>query len=112
MHPIYFTIGLELPLMIIPDTQAHLDGHTIITHTYHIYKQSEESPNRPLLRSMDSLGLNKNDNPDYMGYITFDVPGKVYSYTADGPAELESSEVRELIEHLNHFRDNPGLWPI
>jgi len=109
MHPIYYNLGLDLPLMIIPDTQAHLDGHAIITHTYHIYKHI---PDPGFIRSHENiLGVNRNNDPDYMGYITFDVPGKAFSYTADGNIDLETGQVQEIIEHLNHYRDNPRLWP-
>jgi len=39
IKPIYLTVG-EYRLLTIPDTQAHLDGHTVVTHTYQIYRQS------------------------------------------------------------------------
>jgi len=110
MHPIYFNIGLETPLMIMPDTQAHLNGHTIITRTYHIYKQTKDIADLTPA-SVHNLGLNKNTEPGYMGYITFDVPGRAFTYTADGKTDLSSDEVMEVIEHINAFRDNPGLWP-
>lgn len=109
MQPIYFTVGNNLPLLIIPDTQAHLDGHTIITHTYHLYRQPEDTLSRKLFQLDDYLGVNKDKNPNYMGYLTFDVPGKAYSYTGDGQTNLSPEELEELIDYLNFLRDNPPM---
>lgn len=96
--------------MVIPDTQAHLDGHTIITHTYSIFR--DNGAGNPLLaRSKEStLHLEKIDDPDYYGFITFEKPGSLFTYTADGQQELTSEEATELIEHLSDVRDNPQLW--
>jgi hypothetical protein len=44
------------------------------------------------------------------GFITFEKPGSVFSYTADGQQELTSEEATELFEHLSDVRDNPALW--
>ena len=110
MHPIYYTIGLELPLMIIPNTEASLDGHAIITRTYHIYKHI---PDPGFVQAHENiLGVNKNDDPHYMGYLSFDVPGKLYTYIADGNIDLDGEQIQEIIEHLNHYRDNPKFWPL
>jgi hypothetical protein len=37
MKTLNFTLDGNLKVMVIPDTQAHLDGHTIITHTYSVF---------------------------------------------------------------------------
>ncbi|MGZ3871501.1 MAG: hypothetical protein ACXVJD_01215 [Mucilaginibacter sp.] len=110
MKTLYFTLDSNLKLMVIPDTQAHLNGHTIITRTYSIFMDS--GTGNPLLsRSKEStLHLEVIDDPDYFGFITFEKPGAVFSYTADGQRELNSEEVTELIEHLSDVRDNPPLW--
>ena len=110
MHPIYYTIGMHLPLMIIPNTEAHLDGHTIITRTYHVFKQ----PANPdvVVPHEKVLKVDNSKNPNYMGCLIFDVPGKVYNYEPDGNIRLTTDEVEEIIEHLNHYRDNPSIWPM
>lgn len=110
MLPIYFTLRPALQLIIIPDTQAHLDGHTIITRTYHIHKK-DEALSREFYTNLERLGINHNDEPSYMGYLTFDVPGRVYSYTSDGDLSLSTSEIEQLIEFLNELRENPPMWP-
>jgi len=73
MKPIYITVGNELPLMIIPDSRAHLDGHTILTYTYSIYKNSKTASNN-LVQQESELRLEKHKNINYMGYIIFENP--------------------------------------
>jgi hypothetical protein len=110
MTPLFFTIDNRVPLMIIPDTQAHLDGHAILTYTYSIFL--DIGAGNPLLaRSKEStLHLERINDPNYYGYITFERPGSLFTYTADGQRELNANEVNEVIEHLSDIRDNPGLW--
>ncbi|WP_428330075.1 hypothetical protein [Mucilaginibacter sp.] len=110
MKTLYFTLANHLKIMVIPDTEAHLDGHTIITHTYSVFEDT--GMGNPLIaRSKEStLHLEKIEDPSYYGFITFERPGSMFSYTADGQQELTSDEATELIEHLSDVRDNPALW--
>lgn len=110
MKTLYFTLENSLKLMVIPDTQAHLDGHTIITHTYSVF--ADIAAGNPLLaRSKEStLHLEEINDPNYYGFVTFEKPGSLFTYTANGPLELTSEEVAELIEHISDVRDNPPLW--
>jgi hypothetical protein len=110
MQPIFFTIGARLPLMIIPDSQAHVDGHPVLTYTYSVYKNSKK--HSELVNIESNLHLTKNTNPDYMGYITFEQPGRLFTYTADGQQDLSSDEVREIIEMITHYRDTPAMWTL
>ena len=110
MTPLFFTLENRLPLMVIPDTQAHLDGHTILTYTYSIFLDIGHG-NPGMSRSKESgLHLEKNKDPDYFGYLTFEKPGTLFSYTADGQREFTTEEVNELIEQISHIRDNPENW--
>ena len=43
MKPIFFTVDNSLPLKIIPDTQAHLDGHTVIAYNYNVFFDSTKN---------------------------------------------------------------------
>jgi len=110
MKPIYFTIGKKLPLMIIPDSQAHLNGHTILTYTYSIFKNP--AGKNEYLNKESTLHTEKKHDPNYMGYITFEQPGKLFTYTADGSENLTSDEVEETIEYISHYRDTPKMWSI
>jgi hypothetical protein len=110
MAPLFFTLGNRMHLMIIPDTEAHLDGHSIITHTYSIFKDVADGDPNQGKRKESFLHLDRIDDPDYLGYITFEKPGHLFSYTHNGDQHLDRDEVEELIEHLNHVRDNPSTW--
>lgn len=89
--------------MVIPETKIEMDGHPIITINYNIYKDHEHEY---------EYQLEKRDNPNYMGFITFELPDKLFSYTSDGYQELSSDEVREAIEKITYYRDNPELWSL
>lgn len=110
MKTLFFSLESDLKVMVIPDTEAHLNGHAIITRTYSIFRDSGNG-NPLMARSKEStLHLEKITDPDYFGFLTFDKPGSMFSYTADGQQELNSEEVTELIEHLSDVRDNPAMW--
>ncbi|WP_147425628.1 hypothetical protein [Mucilaginibacter gracilis] len=96
--------------MVIPDTQAHLDGHSIITYTYSIFLDIDAG-NPMVSRSKEStLHLEDIKDPNYYGYITFERPDSIFGYTPDGEQQLTRNEVEEVIEHLSDIRDNPALW--
>ena len=109
MEPIKLTLHSSRKLLIIPDTMAHLNGHVIITRTYSIY--ADRNSGNPLItREKEStLHLEPNPDPDYYGYITFEKPGSLFTYTADGALELAAEESNEVIECLSHERDE-GEW--
>lgn len=110
MTPFYIQLHNSHPLMVIPDTAAHVDGHPVITHTYSIFRDTG-SGNPLLARSKENtLHLEKIPDPDYFGFITFEIPGKLFTYTQDGQQELSTEEVQELIGHLTNIRENPELW--
>lgn len=108
MKPIFFTIDNHLPLKIIPDTQAHLDGHTVLAYNYNIFlDNAKNDPIKELTKDADSDNMT---DPDYYGYITFEKPGGIFSYTPGDQRTLSQNEIEDVIEQLNHYRDNPDLW--
>ncbi|UOE46984.1 hypothetical protein MTO98_21500 [Mucilaginibacter sp. SMC90] len=111
MKPFFITTANHLSLIILPDSDAHADGHPVLTYTYSIYRHNASVLNR-LNQPEKLLQLSKKDNRDYLGYITFEQPGKIFSYFADGVDELTSDEVLDVIDEINHFRDTPQLWMI
>lgn len=112
MKPIHITIAKKRPLVIIPDSHAHVDGHPVLTYTYSVYNDQKKGDKDLVLSKEASLHLEKNDDPDYMGYITFEQPGRLFTYTADGATDLSSDEVQEIIEQVSEYRDTPERWQI
>ena len=111
MTPIYFTVGDDRRVKVIPNTQAQVDGHPVLTYTYNVYND-EDIDEAEMLAQESELLLEKKLDPNYLGYITFEDPGKMFTYTADGQQELTSGEVEEIIENITHYRDHPGMWAI
>jgi hypothetical protein len=112
MKPIFTTVGNEHHLVIIPDSEASANGHAVLTYTYSLYTDKFGGSGEYIEKKERKLHLEVKNDPDYLGYITFEQPGKLFSYTADGPNEISADEVQELIEIINHYRDTPRLWMI
>lgn len=112
MKPIFYTLSSNRPIMIIPDSQVHHNGHEVITYSYSIFidKQNEEPLQKPIQKN--SLHLANSDDPDYLGYIAFEQPGRVYNYVSNGNKRLSTFEIQQTVEFLNHFRESPLLWNI
>ena len=110
MKPIFFTVDKSLHLKVIPDTQYHLDGHEILTYNYNIYFDNTKDDPTAILSS--EAPSDKMTDPDYFGAIAFEKPGRLFSYTPGDLRQLTRNEVEEVIEHLNHHRDNPANWRI
>jgi len=104
MAPLSFTLENGRTLQVIPDSRVHMDGHPIITCDYNIYVDGDQRQDK------DDLIETPKSGPDYLGYITVDVPGRVFTYTSGSGAVLNVNEVEEVVEHINEMRDNPNLW--
>ncbi|WPU92669.1 hypothetical protein SNE25_25430 [Mucilaginibacter sabulilitoris] len=112
MKPIFYTLNSNLPIMIIPDSQAHFDGHGILTYTYSIYIDKQNNDPIQEISKETQLHLTKINDPDYLGYITFEQPGRVYNYTGNGKSRLSIFEIQETVEFLNALRNTPLQWDI
>ncbi|SDF74755.1 hypothetical protein SAMN05216464_1287 [Mucilaginibacter pineti] len=112
MKPIQMTIGDRSPLMIIPDSEAHVDGHPVLTYTYSVYQLELPAADAGRVNIEKLSGPQRKEEPRYLGYITFEQPGKLFTYTADGHDDLSGAEVEEIIEKLNEYRDSPQMWQI
>jgi hypothetical protein len=100
----------NLSLVIIPDTQAHLNGHAVITYTYSLFTDNGEN-NPALMQSRESkLHLDCSKDPDYYGTITFELPDKLFNYTPGRLKKLDNDQVEQAIEFLSDVRNNPNLW--
>ncbi|MEO3402880.1 hypothetical protein AAFN85_03195 [Mucilaginibacter sp. CAU 1740] len=110
MKPLFFTLHTERSVMILPDTLAHLDGHIIITETYSVFKDTgRDDPNTQRTKE-SSQHLEANRDPDYLGYIRFEVPDKLFSYSPGQVHRLHADEVEELITLISEVRANPQVW--
>ncbi|MDB5144633.1 MAG: hypothetical protein JWQ66_3346 [Mucilaginibacter sp.] len=108
MKPLFFTLTSNLHLKVIPDTQVHLNGHLVISYNYNVFIDGAKDD--PSLALHEKLHADKTLDPDYLGTVTFEKPGHLFTYTSGGRQELTPEEVEELIEHISHIRDNPDLW--
>ena len=109
MNALSFNLGVFF-LTIYPDTQAHLDGYAIITHTYSLYKNGEPFDSITIEQRASTQLLAENTDPDYFGQITFELPDKLFTYTAGLAGELSGDQVEQVIEFLSDVRSNPTLW--
>lgn len=107
MSVFYFMIGSDLPVMVVPETRVYMDGHPILTHSYSLYKDGSADDLEDVSSPDDQK---KQTNPNYLGYITFEIPGRVFNYVPDGQQSLSREEVEQAVEQISHYRDNPDMW--
>ncbi len=105
MKAFQLTVDHRLKLLVIPDVDAHVDGHPILTYSYNIYKDSDLDETKE-----NKLHLTRNDDPTFMGTIIFEQPGKLFRYEPGDYEALNSGEVEETIEQITHYRDTPAMW--
>ncbi|TWR29368.1 hypothetical protein FPZ43_10455 [Mucilaginibacter pallidiroseus] len=110
MVPLFFTVGGNRPVKILPNIQAQADGHPVLTYTYNIYSSANDETPAMESRQEAELLLEKKLDPNYLGHLAIEDPGKLFTYIADGNAELSTTEVQEVIENIMHYRNHPGLW--
>jgi hypothetical protein len=111
MKPIYFKVDNHLPLMIVPESDAHMDGHPVLTYSYAIYKDPAQGGHH-FTNTDRLLTPDKKTDPNYLGTLTFEQPGRMFSYEADGMEELPGGVIQEVIEQITHHRENPNLWAL
>lgn len=109
MQPLYLEAGNYPPVMIVPESEAHMDGHPILTYSYAIYKEPDRNGHN-FTDADQLLTADKKNHPDYLGTLKFEQPGKLFSYEADGQQVLPNGAIQEIIEKLTHYRENPALW--
>jgi hypothetical protein len=112
MQPIYLEIADKQPVMVIPESDGHMDGHPVLTYSYMLYKDDIASKALRNVNTDELLSPERIKNPNYAGRLIFEQPGRLFSYEADGPNHLSPGEVEQIIEELTHYRENPTLWRI
>ena len=109
MHPIHITVGAKRELFVIPNSQAHLDGHTILTHSYNLYQDKASIDAKEITRKEAVFHLEKKKDPNYLGEIIFELPGRIINYVDDGTARLANTILYFTLEQwisppfLSHF---------
>jgi hypothetical protein len=112
MKPFTTTIGINKRFIIIPESEAHMDGHPILTYSYNIYTLKETEVSEQVGEKESELHLKHESDPDYFGVINFEQPGRCFNYISGMNQSLSGDEVEELIEIINHYRDTPSMWLI
>lgn len=112
MKPFYCTLKSQLSIMVIPDADAHMDGHPVLTYSYTLYKSKSDGGSASKITIDHLLSADKIKNPNYLGTIYFDQPDKAFSYTSEGAERLEVEQVQEIIEEITRYRKNPAIWRI
>jgi hypothetical protein len=101
MAPLFFSLGNRLQLMIICDTDAHLDGQNLVTKTYSIFRDMALRDPRQSKSKEGTLHLERINDPEYYGFLSLLAPDSTYIYTANGLKQLSEDELEQLIEQLN-----------
>lgn len=109
MAPLFLTLHTNRKIMVLPDTLAHLNGHTVITKSYTIFRDPGFTTSKQIQSRLNEELLETVNDPDYLGILKFELPDKLFSY-ASGAAGLDAEEVNELIELLSGIRNNPASW--
>jgi hypothetical protein len=101
MAPLFFSLGNRLQLMVIPDSDAHLNGQTILTTTYSIFLDLAYGDPDQSKSKEGSLHLDRIKDPDYFGYLMLQKPGSRLIYIEDGKKHLSPDELEQLIEQIS-----------
>jgi len=97
-------------IMAIADNIAHFDGQTEIALTYSFFIDKDNGNPDQIINKESHLHLVANDDPDYLGYITVEKPGRVYSYTGNGKKRLSITEIQDAVEQLNKLTSASISW--
>jgi hypothetical protein len=100
MVPLFFSLGNRLELMVIPDSDAHVNGQTILINTYSIFLDVAKGDPQQSKNKESSLHLERVKDPDYFGYLTLKKPGSGFTYTEDGRKHLSTDELEQLVEQI------------
>ena len=100
------------PIIVIPDVNAHVDGHPILTSSYTLYKSDRTHDKLHMLNTDKHLAPEKLKHPDYLGTVFYEESDRSISYSADGLNELSHYEVEDIIKQINSYRKNSGIWQI
>ncbi|PWK78721.1 hypothetical protein LX99_01169 [Mucilaginibacter oryzae] len=111
MKPFFIDLPSQgLHLIILPETEPRMDGHPVITYSYHIFRRGNFSSDGSRGLESPILLMKKEDDPNYLGHINYEQPGIIFNYIADGAEVLSRTEVEAVIDEINRYRKLPRLW--
>jgi hypothetical protein len=110
MRPLRISLNNKKNLMVIPDTEAHLDGHPVLTYSYGIYLDNGQPFPEQGAGKNNELHLTHHHDPNYRGELIFEIPGKLFNYHMEGTERLNRAELDELIGSLSELRNDPASW--
>jgi uncharacterized protein YcgL (UPF0745 family) len=106
MSVFYLNISKKLALKVVPETRVYMDGHPILTYSYSLYRDDQDDIDTLFTQDEQK----KQSDPNYLGYVTFEIPGWVFHYVSDGKESLNAEDVEQVVEQITYFRDRPDLW--
>lgn len=108
MKSIYIMVD-SLPLKVVPEVKAAMDGHPILTYKYFLFRDIEATESVSDIIRLRNQQISE-DNGNYFGFITFDQPGRMFTYTSNQSHELGTTAVEQVIEQITYYREHPELW--
>jgi hypothetical protein len=110
MEAFFRKLGSGSNIVIVPKMKVEQDGHPILVYQYDIYRASESSIKDMLpLKAVLSEDEKKID-PDYVGVLTFEIPGKLFTYDFQENKELDTADEQEIISLVTDIRESSGSW--
>ena len=106
MAPLFISLGNLLQLMVIRDSEAHLNGQSILTKTYSIFADMAQRDPRQSKSKEGTLHLERIDDPEYYGFLTKQISNSLFTYTADGKKQLSADELAQVIEQIADWYGN------
>jgi hypothetical protein len=103
MIPLFFSLSNLLQLMVIPNSDAQLDGRLPFSKTYNIFIDRERSDPMQCEAKATSPFLQRINDPDYFGYLGVKGLAGSFIYVADGKRQLSADEKEQLIEQISEW---------
>lgn len=122
MKYLMFNFKSGVPMIIKPDIDAHMNSHPIITWTYSVFRNQNvfyedvEMPTPVLIEDgrlklmQNGEDLDKKLEEGYIGFMTIEEPDGKITYTHEGEDDLNPDEIEEVLDQIEHYRNNSGLW--
>ncbi len=99
-----------MAIKIVSEPRIYLDGHPILTYNYNIFLDTGPLVEEEQGDVKSDAGQDTFLDRNYLGTITFEKPGQLFTYASGGNRSLDAAQVEEIVEYLSHIRDNPALW--